>query len=1289
MKGRRILTVLLSLMMVCSLFPQALAINQISGNIINPVIGTGSSGGGGSADPGHSWSPFHTVKEPTCSEYGIQVSDCSHCGQRMEQYIDKLPHTFGEWEITREATDHSAGERQRTCQVCGAVEKERFDPEGTVRPGTHGNETREIQQLLVDQGYLDKRDADGDYGRKTEKAVKQFQKDNGLEPDGIAWPETLECLRHDFGPWIMIRRGTYQEAGIEEHTCSKCGLTETRPIGETLHPNDWRNDEELVLQLQEKLDEMGYPIRNPDGKYGPKTENAVKDFQRDHGFEEDGIVWPGIWTLLFPEDKEEGKLERDPRTGEERPDPSDPSEESNWNFDNMINPTPNRKPNVPDDDDPYKRIVRDFHERDDDDDDFDDYDDDDDDDDEDEEIDYPVLPEHLVTKELDATLEYIIKEKPENGEYYKEGQKVEYYLRLRNNSKYTIRDAKCVPLTTYEWEKLNKKEKKGGLYLETPETCYGLVLECDELSPYESCTWGPFSFHYYAEKVDGGNGTYYLHAAAFCNFYEDDDFLGSAKPTAEAIIKFGAKKAYDLAGVLEIHVASKPANGIFYTDGETVRFGTWFTNTSKYIVKNIKGYRVSEFNMESVNDGTGWGYHFSEKGPLQPGEFQGWGPTEAKVKVLDDGSVRLNYAKDSSHYQGYEYGSLMDGEIVLSAFADADFYKGGEKLGKNTFTAEEAVPIGIEQPGAKLKISITSHPKNGEYYTEGETVTADFELFNTGNVTLDIGKAYLDPGPWIGESTLLVPGESQKICEGLELTVSKGDVENGIKTIKAYANCTFIMAAGKKTMKVTDSATVKTGYKPEASLTVEETSAPLNSYFYEEGEEIQYKVVIHNTGKVKLESAEIRGGTGGESELIGTQTNLPAGADSMPFYVTHKVTYEEAQDGSVTYTATSDARFEHNMELALSGDCTSKTGAPAIMVNIVVANTAPSGFFKRDEAIDYAITVSNIGNVAIPKVDLYFQVSDVDKKIVTLQNFGGSHTYFESYYVSGADVAAGSVTAKATAQGTIQTEASLEASDSVTVSTGVLPVNVSIEVTELSSPKAYGYYTPNEVIDYMVTVTNNGDEALPQAVITSYLPGQTTWLDTLISFAPKDTKAYPVSYTVADADASAGQVAHMGEAVLTLPDDSPMTVDHTLVVKAGFPPADDMGENSKKNETADYCVRTETGEENGVPTYTIDPCAVHADITDTAAAWTDALNMEYDALAAAADEASKDIVAKEREAFFTWLNGQELEDETAAELLRGHCADVCYLVHTAPAYEIGDLLLETAHYISGYEAITE
>jgi N-acetylmuramoyl-L-alanine amidase len=53
-----------------------------------------------------------------------------------------------------------------------------------------------------------------------------------------------------------------------------------------------------VWDIQYRLNALGYYSLPLDGKYGPKTETAVRNFQRDYGIQVDGKVGKQSWKVL-------------------------------------------------------------------------------------------------------------------------------------------------------------------------------------------------------------------------------------------------------------------------------------------------------------------------------------------------------------------------------------------------------------------------------------------------------------------------------------------------------------------------------------------------------------------------------------------------------------------------------------------------------------------------------------------------------------------------------------------------------------------------------------------------------------------------------------------------------------------------------------------------------------------------------------------------------------------------------------------------------------------------------
>ena len=245
----------------------------------------------------HSYGSWSVKKEATCTETGTRSRKCKVCGNEQTETIARKPHSFGEWDVSVPATDHSSGVRSRVCTVCGYAEEQNYDPEGTVRRGDSGEGAREVQQLLADQGYINQNGVDGNFGSGTESAVKKFQTDQGLTSDGVAWPQTIDHLRHEFGPWNVISEMTPFSIGLRERTCVKCGYTEREE--QVPEPILRRGDKgDAVRDLQNALNENGFDCGRADGSFGGKTEAAVKNFESANGIEPDGIAWPGVIAML-------------------------------------------------------------------------------------------------------------------------------------------------------------------------------------------------------------------------------------------------------------------------------------------------------------------------------------------------------------------------------------------------------------------------------------------------------------------------------------------------------------------------------------------------------------------------------------------------------------------------------------------------------------------------------------------------------------------------------------------------------------------------------------------------------------------------------------------------------------------------------------------------------------------------------------------------------------------------------------------------------------------------------
>ena len=159
---------------------------------------------------------------------------------------------------------------------CSAAFAERY-PEGTLYKGMkgHADEIRELQQWLIDLGYLNDK-ANGKFGKNTQAAVKAFQQDHDLTADGVAWPETIELVE------IYTNEPQFEYPE------------------DTLHKGIYGHTEEIEF-LQYQLFYAGYLGNDSsvvDGVFGSKTEAAVRQFQKEHNIDVTGTVCPNTQTVL-------------------------------------------------------------------------------------------------------------------------------------------------------------------------------------------------------------------------------------------------------------------------------------------------------------------------------------------------------------------------------------------------------------------------------------------------------------------------------------------------------------------------------------------------------------------------------------------------------------------------------------------------------------------------------------------------------------------------------------------------------------------------------------------------------------------------------------------------------------------------------------------------------------------------------------------------------------------------------------------------------------------------------
>lgn len=110
-----------------------------------------------------------------------------------------------------------------------------------------------------------------DFDEEVEAAVRTFQRERGITADGIVGPETFRRLEE--ARWQLGDRALAYAAG---------------------HPTSGED----VLELQSRLNAMGFSCGKEDGSFGPATDRAVREFQSNLGLRSDGVCGPNTYRSL-------------------------------------------------------------------------------------------------------------------------------------------------------------------------------------------------------------------------------------------------------------------------------------------------------------------------------------------------------------------------------------------------------------------------------------------------------------------------------------------------------------------------------------------------------------------------------------------------------------------------------------------------------------------------------------------------------------------------------------------------------------------------------------------------------------------------------------------------------------------------------------------------------------------------------------------------------------------------------------------------------------------------------
>ena len=139
-----------------------------------------------------------------------------------------------------------------------------------LQKGTEHQLVTTIQSQLMKLGFMEEDKATSFYGDSTADAIKKFERQVGLDTDGICSLKVFSLLMDKSAPTYEVKR---KQSGDD------------------------------IKILQQQLYELNYLLYEDDvnGYFGPKTENAVKEMQKNNALPQTGTIDLTTYNFLYNE----------------------------------------------------------------------------------------------------------------------------------------------------------------------------------------------------------------------------------------------------------------------------------------------------------------------------------------------------------------------------------------------------------------------------------------------------------------------------------------------------------------------------------------------------------------------------------------------------------------------------------------------------------------------------------------------------------------------------------------------------------------------------------------------------------------------------------------------------------------------------------------------------------------------------------------------------------------------------------------------------------------------------
>ncbi|MEX6627137.1 HYR-like domain-containing protein [Tenacibaculum salmonis] len=482
-----------------------------------------------------------------------------------------------------------------------------------------------------------------------------------------------------------------------------------------------------------------------------------------------------------------------------------------------------------------------------------------------------------------------------------------------------------------------------------------------------------------------------------------------------------------------------------------------------------------------------------------------------------------------------------------------------------------------QKPSISLEKTAIFNDENDDNFPQiGETITYNFNVTNTGNITINnitVTDALVAVN---GGPITLTSAETNSNTFYAEYVITQSDIDLGIITNTATVNGEAIN--GNNVTDTSDDPnnttnndinndgepddTTSTTLPNNPELTLFKTGVFIdtnNDGSAQVGEQIKYIFDVSNTGNVTISNINI---TDAIVTVSGNPiTLIPGETNSTTFTAIYTLTLADVNAGNIINTATVNGTTPSGNNIVDNSDDPTTTDNNDATITTLIRTPKLElykvGTFNDEngdgnpqtgETISYTFDIRNVGNVTITNIIITDPIVTVSGGAITLNPSEMNNTHFSAIYtITQQDIDAGSLTNTALAtgldtDGVIVSDVSDYSDDpnnpnnidlngdgdpddpTVTNLTGNPQLNL-IKTAIFNDIDGNGFANVGETINYTFTVTNSGNLTISNINISDPLVNVSGMPITLLP-SETDNTTFSATYTLTQFDLDKGTITN-------------------------------------------------------------------------------------------------------------------------------------------------------------------